>query len=296
MNNLDWQQWQYFLQISYAGSLSKAADQLGVSQPTLSRHLLALEKQLGQSLFDRSTQGLTLTRFGQSLVEECEQMSRTAAKLERLIAGQDQTMTGRVRLSANEVIAHYYLPPILPAFMDANPELSIEIEVTNQASSLDKRDADVAIRMFPPQQLDLISRHLFDIPLAFFASAEYLAHHGNPTHPEELLHHRILGYDRDKQMERGAELLGWELRNEDFLLRTDFMPLHIELARRGGGIVGTHQQLAESLGLQRVDVGIELPRLPIYLCCHRDVQHNRRIRILMDFLADQLNDIQFATS
>lgn len=288
MNNIDWQSWHYFLQIAQSGSLNQAAEKLGVSQPTLSRHLQALEKQLGQSLFDRSTQGLTPTRFGQSLLEEAEVMRASAQRLERQAAGQDQALTGRVRLSANEPIALYYLPKILPQFMDANPQLSLEIEVTNKASSLDKRDADIAIRMFPPQQLDLIARHLFDIPLGFFASADYFTKHGNPETITELFQHRVIGYDRDKQFEQGAAQLGWNLQNEDFYFRTDCMPLHIEMARQGGGIVATHQEVAESFGLVPVMADLKLPKLPIYLCCHRDVKHNRRIRLLMDFLAEHL--------
>lgn len=289
MNNPDWQGWQYFLEIAQAGSLNRAADALGVSQPTLSRHLQALEKRLGQTLFDRSTQGLTPTRFGQSLIEEAEQMRTSVQRLERLAAGQDQAVTGRVRLSANEPIALYYLPRILPDFMDANPALSVEVDVSNKATSLDKRDADIAIRMFAPQQPDLIARHLFDIPLGFYASADYLAKHGNPTTLEALFKHRLLGYDRDKQFEQGAASFGWQVRNEDFYFRTDSMPLHLEMARNGGGIVGTHQQLAASFGLVPIGVDVMLPKLPLYLCCHRDVKHNRRIRLLMDFLAERLN-------
>jgi DNA-binding transcriptional LysR family regulator len=289
MNNVDWQSWQYFLDIADAGSLNRASESLGVSQPTLSRHLHALELQLGQTLFDRSTRGLTPTLFGQSLIEEAQQMRASAQRLDRLSAGQDQAVTGRVRVSANEPVALYYLPRILPEFMDANPALSIEIEVTNKATSLDKRDADIAIRMFPPTQPDLISRHLFDIPLGFFASADYLASHGHPTTPEALLTHRLLGYDRDKQFENGAAQLGWSLRNEDFYFRTDSMPLHLEMARGGGGIVGTHCRLAKRFGLVPIQAGITLPDLPLYLCCHRDVRHNRRIRLLMDFLAERLD-------
>ncbi|HET8903036.1 MAG TPA: LysR family transcriptional regulator [Saccharospirillum sp.] len=289
MNNTDWQGWQYFLEIARAGSLNRAAEALGVSQPTLSRHLQALEKQLGQTLFDRSTQGLSPTRFGQSLIEEAEQMRTSAHRLERLAAGQDQAVTGRVRLSANEPIALYYLPRILPDFMDANPALSVEVEVTNKATSLDKRDADIAIRMFAPQQPDLVARHLFDIPLGFYASTGYLARHGNPSTAEELFKHRLLGYDRDKQFEQGAASLGWQVRNEDFYFRTDSMPLHLEMARNGGGIVGTHRQLAAHFGLVPIGVDVLLPNLPLYLCCHRDVKHNRRIRLLMDFLAERLD-------
>lgn len=288
MNNFDWQWWQYFLAIAEQGSLSKAAEVLGVSQPTLSRQLLAMETKLAQSLFNRSTQGLTLTAFGAELLEECQQMQNSAERLQRLAQGKAQNLTGRIRLSVNEMIAHYYLPMLLPDFMDSYPELSVEIDVSNRASSLDKRDADVAIRMFPPTQLDLIARRLFDLPLGFYASRGYLEKHGTPESPEQLFQHRLLGYDRDKQFEDGARQMNWALKNEDFRFRTDFMPLHLEVARCGGGIVATHQTLCESVGLVPVNIGIELPKLPIYLVCHRDVQHNKAIRVLMDFLSEHL--------
>lgn len=293
MNSFDWQWWQYFLSIAEHGSLSKAAATLQVSQPTMSRQLLAMEKSLGQTLFDRSTQGLELTQFGQELLEESKAMRASAERLQRLADGQAQELSGRVRLSANELIALYYLPIILPSFLDSYPQLSVEIDVSNRASSLDKRDADVAIRMFPPTQLDLVTRHLFDIPLGFYASQEYLDKHGAPSTPEDLFEHRLMGYDRDKQFEDGGRALGWSLKNEDFYFRTDFMPMHLETAIHGGGIVGTHKALCEHAGLVAIDVGIPLPSLPIYLVCHRDVQHNRRIRVLMDFLAEQLSPTPF---
>ncbi|MEJ2043799.1 MAG: LysR family transcriptional regulator [Reinekea sp.] len=288
MNSFDWQWWQYFLALAEHGSLSRAAEQLSVSQPTLSRQLLAMEKTLGQTLFDRSTKGLALTAFGQSLLEECQQMQHSAHRLQRLVQGQDQELHGRVRLSANELMALYYLPDVLPDFMARYPALSVEIEVSNRASSLDKRDADIALRMFRPTQLDLICRHLFDIELGFYAHRDYLQRYGTPDNPEALFQHRLLGYDRDTQFEEGARALGYQLQNEDFLFRTDSMPMHLEVARRGGGIVAGHCFLCERAGLQRLSVGIELPYLPLYLVCHRDVQHNRRIRVTMDYLGEVL--------
>ena len=116
MNSFDWQWWQYFLAISENGSLNKAAEALAISQPTLSRQLLAMEKHLGQTLFDRSTQGLQLTQFGSGLLEESERMQASAERLQRLADGQGQALSGRVRLSANELIALHYLPKILPSF------------------------------------------------------------------------------------------------------------------------------------------------------------------------------------
>ncbi|MHA2937528.1 LysR family transcriptional regulator [Vibrio sp. RC27] len=288
MNSNNWQWWQYFLAIAEAGSLSQASNHLAVSQPTLSRQLQAMENRLGQSLFDRSTQGLILTTFGERLLEDCKQMQMSAHRLERIAAGLATSLTGRVRLAANEMLAQYYLPKLLPLFMDTYPEVSIELDVSNHASNLDKRDADVAIRMFEPTQLDLVCRRICNISLGFYASADYLERNGTPNTADTLFQHRIIGYDRDPQFEKGAQVMGWSVSNEQFSIRTDFMPMHLELARHHGGIIASHKRLCSEAGLQAITFDFELPELPVYLVCHRDVQHNKKIRVLMDFLSQHL--------
>jgi DNA-binding transcriptional LysR family regulator len=288
MNRFDWQWWKTFIVLSEVGSLSKASEQLGVSQPTLSRQLVAMEKSLGQALFDRSTQGLLITQFGKGFVEHAYAMQVAADRLQRHAQGQEHALIGKVRLSANEMIAQYYLPQILPIFLNQYPEVSVEIEVTNQASSLDKRDADVAIRMFPPTQLDIKARHVFDIPIGFYAHPDYLDSIGRPKTPEELFNCRVLGFDRDQQFVNGGRALGWNISNEDFLVRSDFMPMHLELAKCKGGVVATHKSICEQANLEELDLGINIPDLPIYLACHRDVEHNQKIRVMMDFLVEHL--------
>ncbi len=286
--NIDWRSWHLFMAVAECGSLSQAAEQLGSSQPTLSRQLLTLESQLGNKLFDRSTQGLRLTEFGKSLLEESRNMAASASRLQRIAQGQDVSLSGSIRLSVNEIIAQYYLPSILPEFMNRYPDLQVQIVVTNQATNLDKRDADIAIRMFRPHQQDLVMRHILDLDLGVYASSGYLAQFGTPNSPQDLIDHRILGYDRDKQLEEGAELLGWPIKNDDLLFRTDNMPLMVEIAANDGGIVFTHSAVARKRNLAQVDCGIEIPSLPVYLTCHRDVQHNQKIRVLMDYLAERL--------
>ena len=289
MNNENWQWWQYFLVIAKQGSLSKAAEFLGLSQPTLSRQLQAMEKKYGQVLFDRSTQGLSLTEFGRKLLDECEDMQTSADRLQRLVAGHTHTLSGRVRLSVNEIIALYNLPKIIPSFMEKYPDVSVEIEVSNLATNIDKRDADVAIRMFQPTQMDLICRHLFDIPLGFYASTKYLENNGTPKNADDLFNYRIIGFDRSLLLVEGGKNLGLNVKNENFNLRTDFAPLHIALASNDGGIIVTYKDIAEVVGLVEIDLGIVIPPQPVYLVCHRDVQHNKRIRALMDHLAENLS-------
>ena len=290
MNSFDWQWWQFFLEISEHGSLSKAANGLNISQPTLSRHLIAMEKELGQSLFERSTQGLTLTPFAGSLMEEGKVMQSSARRLLRICQGQDKQLKGRVRLSVNEMMAQYYIPLLLPKFMQLYPEGYVEVEVTNKASSIDKRDADIAIRMFKPRQLDLIAQYLNELPLALFASKTYCRNNGSPQTVEELFdeNHQLLGFDRDQKFVEGGRLLGYDIKNEQFLFRSDSIALQFELAKQHAGIVATHKKLALTQGLQPLLTDIKLPSLPIYLVCHRDIHQNPRIRAMMDYLAKNL--------
>ncbi|USD68028.1 LysR family transcriptional regulator [Vibrio sp. SCSIO 43136] len=292
MNNkigeINWQSWAYFVATAETGSLNQAADRLQISQSTLSRQLVALEQSLGHSLFNRSTQGVTLTEYGALLLEEATTMQQSADRLQRLVCGERNALSGTIRLSVNEIIAQYYLPKILPKFLADYPDMKVEVEVTNQASNIDKRDADIAVRMFPPTQVDLVSRHLFGIPLGIFASRSYLDTVPTPRDVNDLFELRVLGYDRDSQIEQGARKLGWDVSNEDFKFRCDFMPIQLELARHGGGIVFAHKGLALSLGLTEIDIDVTLPELPVYLVCHRDVQHNKKIRVMMDFLAKYL--------
>lgn len=288
LNNFDWRWWQLFLSINEFGSLNKAAKALHISQPTLSRHLISMEKQLGQSLFDRSTKGLALTAYASNLLAEAKTMQASASRLQRIARGKELQLKGRIRLAVNEMFAHYYLPDLLPTFMDLYPEISVEIEVSNKASNIDKRDADIAIRMFPPTQLDLISRHISNIPLGFFASELFLHKNGKLQNLEQVLASRLLGFDRDQQLVDGGHSLGFKIRNEQFQLRSDFMPLQFQLAIKDAGIVATHKQLALERGLIQVATEVKLPSLPVYLVCHRDVHHNPRIRTMMDYLANHL--------
>jgi DNA-binding transcriptional LysR family regulator len=288
LNNSDWQQWHFFVVIAEQGSLNRASNELGISQPTLSRQLYALEKSVGNCLFDRSTQGLTLTAFGQALLPQAKRMQENAFALQRMASGQQHSLSGRVRLSVNENIAQYYLAPVIAQFLEKHPQLSVEVDVSNKATNIDKRDTDIAVRMFKPTQLDVVSKHLDDIPVHFYASPEYIKQFGVPATIEELFSHRLIGFDRDRQFEDKAEEYGWSISNEDFKFRTDNIPLQFEVACAGGGIVATHQAMASQYNLVKIDLGIQPQTLSVHLVCHRDLYQNSNIQALYSFLSEHL--------
>lgn len=285
MNDYEWNQVRSFLTVCRLGSLSAAARELGVSQPTLTREIQALEAATRLNLFKRTTQGLDLTEAGQALVEAASQMNAAADLFARQASGLSVELKGVVRLSANEVVGIYLLPSAVAAFRAQYPGVHLEIVITNRASSLSKREADIALRMFRPQQPDLVARRLPDLQLGFFAHRDYLQKHGAPSNLEEFKTHSVIGFDETTDFIEGAAQLGYVFAREDFPVRTDHMLAQIQLMRAGAGIGATHVGLARHLPeLVRVLEDVPLPPLEFWCVCHRDVQFNARIRVVMQFL------------
>ena len=286
MNNIDWSLIRSFLAVSETGSLSAAARKLGVSQPTLSRDMQALESVSGLNLFKRTTRGLQLTQSGQSLVEAAARMATAADDFNRQASGMSTELEGSVRISANEIVGIFLLPAVLKSFRDLHPGVQIELVISNKASSLSKREADIALRMFKPTQPDLVARRLPDMALGFFAHRDYVKQFGPLDKLEELQGHTIIGYDESTEFIEGAAQLGFHLVRENFALRTDHLLAQVNLARAGAGIVGTHVELARHWPeLVPVMSWVPLPSLEFWIVCQSDVQYNSRIRELTRFLA-----------
>lgn len=285
MNRLEWGQIRSFLAVSRLGSLSAAARELGVSQPTLSREIQALENTTKLNLFKRTTQGLQLTKSGQELVEAAKKMHDAADQFGRQASGLSVELSGDVRISVNEIVGIYMLPPAIAAFRTQHPGVHIEIVISNRASSLSKREADIALRMFRPTQPDLVARRLPDLELGFYAHRDYVREFGEPADIEEFRAHTIIGFDEDMDFIDGAAAMGYHFVRDNFALRTDHLLAQINLMRAGAGISGTHTGLADHWPeLVRVLKWVPLPPLEFWCVTHSDVQYNSRIREVMQFL------------
>ncbi|MDH5232133.1 MAG: LysR family transcriptional regulator [Gammaproteobacteria bacterium] len=287
MNSINWNLIRSFLSVAHEGSLSAACKSLGVSQPTLSRDIQAIEKSLKLQLFKRSTQGLLLTEAGRNLVEAAAGMDSAAQQFERLATGLSEQLEGDVRISANEIIGIFLLPAAIAEFRRQHPGVQVECVIDNHASNISKREADIALRMFRPSQVDLVAQRLPDMSLGFFAHQDYVQQYGDPQSVDEIRTHSLIGFDRNTEFIDEASKMGMRFSANDFALRTDHMLAQINLARSGAGIVGTHIRLAQHWPeLKPVMQWIPLPALEFWLVCHSDTQYNSRIRALMRFLAN----------
>ena len=174
-DRFDWTLVRSFLAVVDAGSVTGAARQTGALQSTLSRHISDLEAQLRAPLFERTGRGVSPTAAGLAIVESARRMREQAQALGAALSAERSSLAGTVRLSASQATANYLLPPVLAALRRAEPDIQIELVVSNQLSNLLQREADIALRMVRPQQAGLVARKLGEFTIGAYASKAYLA-------------------------------------------------------------------------------------------------------------------------
>jgi DNA-binding transcriptional LysR family regulator len=153
-----WDELRTFAEVVRDGSLSGAARRLGLTQPTVGRHMDGLEAALGLTLFARSPRGLTPTPAALALAPHVEGMAAAAAALGRAASGEAAADRGAVRVTASDVIGCEVLPPILAAFRAEHPGIELEIALTNRTEDLARREADIAVRMVRPLRRAALAR------------------------------------------------------------------------------------------------------------------------------------------
>ncbi|MCJ1959234.1 LysR family transcriptional regulator [Novosphingobium mangrovi (ex Hu et al. 2023)] len=195
----DWSDFQAFLAIARSGQLARAARRLGVNPTTMGRRLRRLEAALGTTLFEQTRTGQVLTEAGEALLAAVEQMDRAASGITGSGEGEDG-LTGTLRIGTPEGFATDFLSPRLAQFQSLHPGLAIDlVSAPGEALSPGRREADVAIVLARPRKGPLVAHKLADYALGLYASADYLAAHGVPRAPADLLEgHRLVGYIPDR--------------------------------------------------------------------------------------------------
>lgn len=286
---MDWNLIRTFLAVVDEGSLSGGSEKLGISQPTVGRHINELESSLGLTLFVRGRSGMALSEAGLRLIDDARAMAREAEKFALKAAGSSDNIKGNIRITASEVVSAYLLPPILCQLQSAEPDIEIELVANNHADNLLSRDADIAIRMFRPTQNDLITRKVNELSVATHASRKYLDNFGHPKTIADLSNHRLIGYDRDDLILRSMTALGIEGSREMFAFRTDNHLIYWQLLKAGAGIGFCANHLAKELGdIEPLLPELQIPNLPMWLTTHQELRTNLRIRRCMDFLGEAL--------
>ncbi|MFV2005454.1 MAG: LysR family transcriptional regulator, partial [Gammaproteobacteria bacterium] len=291
MNSMNWDGFRYFVAAAEAGSLSATALLLDSNQSTVGRHIDALESALGIKLFHRSVKGLRLTEEGQAVFEQAQHIKNSVVKIQRLLQGGEETASGTVRLSLPEGLGQEVIIPALDRFYHQYPDVKLIFNVSASTANITQGEADVAVRLFRPEEDDLVIKYLSEMKLGLYASKSYQKNFGLPKQLKELRKHKVITY---------GDLLSilpenqWLLNHSAESLRimsSDSTVARFKATVAGVGISLQPEVLARtSPDLVRLFRSVKLPAHKVWLVYHKDIRHMSRIRAVVDFLSACLGE------
>ena len=284
---MDWSDLQFLLGAADAGSLSAAARKLGVNHTTVLRRLNAFEKQLGVRLFDRRATGYVLTAAGEELARTARRVEETVMDVERRIVGQDLRLTGTVRVTTTDTLAHSLIPDALCAFARAHPDVALELTTTTVLANLTKRDADIAVRASAKPPANLVGRRVARVAYAPYASPAYLAKLAKRDQASRRHMDRWDWLLPDDSL-ASSTIARWasrELRGVRIAMRADTLTALGRAAEAGLGVAVLpcyYGDLAN--GLRRACAVVDAMSSELWVLTHEDLRETARIRALTDAL------------
>ena len=286
----DWNRARAFLVTAEEGSLSAAARALGMTQPTLSRQVDALEDELRLILFERAGRGLILTPSGLELLEHVRGMGEAASRVSRAASGQSQSIEGSICIAASEVYSAFLLPPIIEKLRQEYPGISVEIVASNSSSDLLRREADIAIRNVASSQPDLITKKIRDDEAFFYAAHSYRAMIGNPQSFADLADADFLAFANNDVLMNVLNALGLNVTKRNFPIICDNHIVQWQLVKQGVGIGGITKDIGDAEPLVcRILPDMEPIVVPMWLATHRELNTSKRVRTVFDFLVAELS-------
>jgi len=280
--------------VAEAGSFTHAGDTLNLSQSAVSRQISALEEALQVPLFHRHARGLILTEQGESLNRTVREVFAKLAMTEALLTESKEKPAGRLKVTTTIGFGSSWLAPRLPAFLDQYADVTMQLLLDDTDLDLAMREADVAIRMHPPKQPDLVQRHLTEIQWHVCASAEYLKKHGTPKLAEDLDGHRLILFGEHHAPVPDINWLAEIGRRagspRKALLEVNSLRAMVLAVKAGLGIAAVPDYMhADTDGLVQILPDIKAPKVDVYFVYPEELRNSKRVAVFRDFLLAQLN-------
>ena len=276
-----WDDLRYFLAVHREGSLTRAGARLKVDPTTVGRRLDTLEEQLGQPLFIRGRSGWALSPAGERILAAAERVEEGVVDVRRLAAGGEDSPEGRVRITTVDVLDTRVIAPLLPKFRRLYPRLRLDVISTPVVLDLLRGEADLALRATRPVEGSLVARRVASATERPYATRSLLAAHGLDADAARIDGvPALVGYTDE----------GWAAAVGAVLaLRTTSPNMLLSAAIAGAGVAYLPDVIAsQQPELVALD-GLGLVRdRPLWLCMHRDLARVARVRVLADFLAEEL--------
>ncbi len=293
---MDWDKLRVFHAVAEAGSFTHAGDTLNLSQSAVSRQISALEEALQVPLFHRHARGLILTEQGEALNRTVREVFAKLAMTEALLTESREKPAGRLKVTTTVGFGSSWLAPRLQAFLDAYPDVSISLLLDDSDLDLAMREADVAIRMHPPKQPDLVQRHLMTIEWHLYASPDYLKRHGVPQRAEDLDAHKLVLFGDYRPPVPDINWLA-EVGRRPGNPRRALLEVNnaqaVMLAIRSGLGIGAVSDfmMPEAEDLVRVLPELKSPKVDVFFVYPEELRNSKRVAVFRDFLLARLAEL-----
>ncbi|TVR84661.1 MAG: LysR family transcriptional regulator [Rhodospirillales bacterium] len=293
---MDWDKLRVFHAVAEAGSFTRAGETLNLSQSAVSRQVSGLEETLQVPLFHRHARGLMLTEQGEILLKTVREIFTKLKTAEARLVESRERAQGPLKLTTTVAFGSVWLAPRLKEFLEDHPEIEVSLVLTDDELDLSMRQADVAIRMTPPTQSDLIQRRVMSLRYHVFAAPSYLQKHGMPKRPEDLDRHRLVVFGDDARPPVPG--LNWLLeagitgRRRKAFLRVNSTYAIFRAVQSGIGIGALPHYLNNEAG-NLVEILPELrgPVLDVYFVYPEELRHSNRIAVFREFILRQMEDL-----
>ncbi|ATB43195.1 LysR family transcriptional regulator [Cystobacter fuscus] len=283
IRSLQWDDLKIFLAISREGSLIAAARAMGLTQPTMGRRLQSLEKLVGCKLLRRTSSGYILTEDGMAVLSHAERMEEEALAFERQLAAHDGEVNGTLRVSALDWLASHVLAPVIARLQQQHSRMVVELSMDPRLLSLDRRETDLVFCFNRFEEAYVVQRRLTHVHYGVYASRAYLEQRGKPHPSTGGVGHDLITMDSARSHQADVVWLTGRLPKARIIGRSSSRHVQARMCAEGGGLAVLPLQVAESTpGLEQVDLGEPPPDQDVWLGYHRDFQHHRRLRVLLD--------------
>lgn len=285
---MDWDKLRVFHEVAKVESFTHAGDALNLSQSAVSRQISTLEESLDTPLFHRHARGLKLTEQGERLFKTVKDVFNKLTLVETEIGDSHDSPQGPLKVTTTVAFGSIWLTSRIHEFLDSYPDIDLTVRLSDSSLDLSMREADVAIRMIPPTQADLVQRYLMTMHYNVYAAPQYLKKHGMPKTPADLDKHRLIVYGDDA--ETPVDNINWLLSAGCDTPREPVMRLNsiygiFRAVQSGLGIAALPDYMSrDSRDLVQVLPELQGPNFDAYFVYPEELRHSKRITVFRDFL------------
>jgi DNA-binding transcriptional LysR family regulator len=294
---MDWDKLKIFHAVTQAGSFTKAGDVLNLSQSAISRQIQSLEYELKCSLFQRHARGLSLTENGETLYKTANEVISKIKEVETDLIERKDKPSGKLVISTVVGFGGIWLTPRIKEFRDKNPDIEVELIVTNDELDLSTREADIAIWMRQPKQLNYIQKKLVDINYHIYASSKYIAKNGAPKNTKDLDKHDLITYGKGTPSPLSEKewilKLGSKQKRKPVMKVNNIYSLMLAVDA-GAGLAALPDYMAvENKGLVRVLPDVKGPKYEAHFVYPQSLKNVARVKAFRDFIFNKVAEGTF---